>query len=257
MGNIVSKESFYTVTNPEKPPLIGNSALRALYRAEAIDNYRNQVETSLSNRIARETAKYLPSLYTVQKNISPSETWPNGQVIWMDPESDNGLPHTRPPDYICLPSTIPDNILNKTLIHERVHVSQRLNPTVWKSAMEKWSMTPWSGKIPDDIFQSRRLNPDLLLSPIYQWKNDWVPLALFSSRNVPLLTDIDIVWWQISTRTLHRKAPPGWTEFFGPVDGGHEHPHELAAYFIENDTSTTEAYKVLKPLIQTLSPVKL
>jgi hypothetical protein len=257
MGLLVSKEQFGNPMNPERPPLANNSALRALYRAEAIDNYRQQVETSLLNRLARATAKYLPSLQAVKIGITPSDNWPNGQVIWMDPDSDNGLPHTRPPNYICIPSTLTGDELTKILEHERVHISQRLNPDSWKTAMEKWSMTPWTGTIPPEIFQNRRLNPDLLLSPTFQWKNEWVPLAIFSSISAPVLDEVDIVWWHTSTKTLHREAPPGWKDFFGTVDGGHEHPYELAAYFIENDTSTTEAYKVLKPIVNTLSPVKV
>jgi len=258
MGLFLSKEYFSDPLRPERPPISGQSAFQVLQRAEVFDSYRQQIAISAPNRSARGTLKYLPSLYTVSKQLSPSPDWPRGQVVWMDPDSDNGLPHTRPPNLICLPNNIPDSILNSTLLHEQVHISQRLYPSEWSKILESaWSMTTWNGDIPSDILLRYRINPDLILGPLYKWKGDWVPLGLFKSITSPVLNDIDIVWWQISTRTLQRQSPPGWTDFFGPVDGGHEHPYELSAYMIEKNNSTTEAYKQLKKNLSGLSKNEL
>ena len=235
-------------------PLSGHSALQVLYRAEVLDSYRQLVETSAPNRIARGTVKYLPSTHSVAKPLIQSDAWPHGLVVWMDPESDKGLPHTRPPNLICLPSNTPDSSLTSTLLHEQVHLSQRQYPSQWSKILEEaWSMTPWMDEFPADILLRRRINPDLILGPIYQWKGEWVPLAMFKSLTSPVLNDVDIVWWQISTRALHRQAPPGWVDYFGPVDSGHEHPYELSAYMIEKDNSTTTAYKELKTYLSDLS----
>ena len=250
MGLYTSKESFL---NPQHIALSGHEGMQALYRAEVIDSYRQRVELSAPNRIARKTLKYIPSLHTVAKLVTHSDNWPHGQVVWMDPDSDMGMPHTRPPNLICLPNTISDSSLTGTLLHERVHISQRLHPAEWKTLFASaWSMTPWSGDLPADILLRVRLNPDLILAPTFQWKGDWVPFAIFKSLTGPVLNDVDIVWWQSSTRVLHRQAPPGWVEFFGPVDSGHEHPYELSAYMIEKDNSSVAAYKALKPLLKGL-----
>ena len=115
-------------------------------------------------------------------------------------------------------------------------------------------MTPWKGSVSSDIELRRRINPDLILGPLFQWKGEWVPLAIFKSLTSPVLNDVDIVWWHTTTRTLHRQAPPGWVDFFGPVDSGHEHPYELAAYMIEKNNSSTKAYKELKTKLKELSP---
>lgn len=247
MGLYLSKEYFSDPLNPQRTPLSGQSALQVLYRAEVLDSYRLYVETSTPNRIARGTSKYLPSLYTVSRELKHSDSWPHGQVVWMDPDSDLGLPHTRPPNLICMPTNIPDSALTSTILHEQVHLSQRLYPSQWSKILESsWSMTPWKGDMPSDIELRRRVNPDLILGPLFKWKNEWVPIAIFKSLTSPVLNDVDIVWWQVSTRTIHRQAPPGWVEFFGPVDDGHEHPYELSAYMIEKDNSPTEAYKKLK-----------
>jgi hypothetical protein len=258
MGIYLSREFFSNPLRPEQPPLSGHIAMEALYRAEVIDSYRQLVQISAPNRLARKTVKYLPNLYPVNKVLKHSASWPHGQVVWMDPDSDMGLPHTRPPNLICIPTNISDSILTSTLLHEQVHLSQRIYPSQWSKILESaWSMTPWTGDLPEDILLRRRINPDLVLGPMFQWDEEWVPVAIFKSLTSPVLNDVDIVWWQISTRSIHRQAPPGWVEFFGTVDGGHEHPYELSAYMIEKDNSPTEAYKKLKVYLKDLPRTEL
>jgi len=253
MGLYLSKEYFSDPLKPQHPPISGSSGLQALYHAEVLDSYRLYVETSTPNRIARGTSKYVSSIYPVFKEIKHSDLWPHGQVVWMDPESDLGLPHTRPPNLICLPSIISESSLTSIVLHEQVHLSQRIYPSQWSKVLESaWSMTPWKGELPSDIELRRRINPDLILGPLFQWKNDWIPVAVFKSLTSPVLNDVDIVWWQNSTRSVHRQPPPGWVEFFGSVDSGHEHPYELAAYMIEKDNSSSEAYKQLKTNLKEL-----
>ena len=258
MGLYLSKEYFSDPLRPQRIPLSGHSAMQALYRAEVIDSYRQLVQISAPNRLARGTVKYLPNLYPVHKVLNHSASWPHGQVVWMDPDSDKGLPHTRPPNLICIPTNISESSLTSTILHEQVHISQRIYPSQWSKILETaWSMTPWTGDLPEDILLRRRINPDLVLGPTFQWKGDWVPVAIFKSLTSPILNDVDIVWWQISTRSIHRQAPPGWEDYFGPVDNGHEHPYELSAYMIEKDNSTTTAYKELKTYLKDLPPTEL
>ena len=250
MGLYLSKE-FFTSKNAGVP-LIGQSARQALHRAEILDSYRQSAHISFTNRIARKTLKYEPSLYPVNKEINTANApWPNGIVIWMDPDSDGGLPHTRPPHLICLPSNISDDALNNTLLHERVHVSQRIQSEIWLDVLESaWSMTTWAGQLPTKIEVLRRINPDLILAPVFQWKKEWVPFALFKSMHPTSLSDVNIVWWHVSTSTIHNEPPSGWTDFFGPVNSGHEHPYEMAAYMVEQK-STTKAFQALEALLKT------
>jgi hypothetical protein len=74
---------------------------------------------------------------------------------------------------------------------------------------------------------------------------------MFKSLTMPELTDVDIVWWRPSSRTLHREAPEGWVDFFGSVHSGHEHPFELSAYLIQNN-SDVKAYKAIKEQVNKL-----
>lgn len=262
MGLTISKESFSqpSVRRPQPPPLTGGDALHALAAAERVDQYRRMVELSSPNRMSRSTLKYTPSVKTVKREIPvASPPWPNGQVVWLQPESDNGLPHTRPPNLICLSTKISPSSIDSILLHERVHVSQRLHPSEWVKIFTKWSMTQWDGTIPGDVTLRQRLNPDIILVPHFIWKNTWVPLAIFKSLTMPDIQDVDVVWWNVESRTLHRQAPPGWEDFFGKVHNGHEHPYELSAYLVQNGdaSDSVKAYKVIKEDLNRLPSYEL
>jgi hypothetical protein len=164
----------------------------------------------------------------------------------MDRTADAGLPHTRPPFLICLPENIPEKDLASTVLHERVHVSQRLHLSFWKKVFENdWNFKPWTGNLPADLESRRRLNPDLIWQPLYIWKNSWIPFSLFRSSAQPRLTEADTVWWNAETRTLHREPPPGWVEFFGNIPAG-EHPLELAAYLVVEKPQQNKAWLALR-----------
>lgn len=250
MGNTTSDP-----LRPQRPPISGNEGLQALYRAESIDNYISQVNQSVSNRIARAGMLYLASPHSVQRSVpsaNPKDPWPNGQVIWMDPSADGGLPHTRPPFYICISRDFPEDKFEKTLLHERIHVSQKLHSREWISIIEKaWSMNPWVGELPRTIQDQRRINPDLLMAPLFAWKNEWVPLAIFKSTSKPKLSEVDLIWWNTKTKTLFRTPPPGWTDFFGSNPLA-EHPFEIAAYLIADKATSIPAYRVLLPYLSNL-----
>jgi hypothetical protein len=239
---------------PNKPPICCSSGAAALFRAEHIDNYRMIVEQSPINARARAGHDYLPSLVSVSKEIpriDPNEPWPGGQVVWMDPTADAGLPHTRAPDLICISRDFPSADLQSTILHERVHVSQRLHPTAWKDIFEPWSFKIWNGSLPSEIESKRRINPDLLGVPLYIWKDTWVPLALFKSSNQPRLTEIDLVWWDAKSRTLLRQPPPSWTAFFGSIPAG-EHPYEIIAYLVAANPKENSAYNTIKSRLMQL-----
>lgn len=250
-------DPFETINplRPERPPISGQLGLEALQRAENLDQYRKQVAASSLNRLARAGQDYLPVPFSVKRSVPPAnpmEPWPSGQVIWMDPSADQGLPHTRPPYYICMSRTFPTPDLANTILHERVHLSQRANKSAWDDILaDVWSFTPWVGQIPSDIDQRRRINPDLCWAPLYIWKDQYVPLALFQSSTQPDLQEIDLVWWDTKARTLHREAPPGWTEFFGSNPAG-EHPFEIAAYLVAANPSQSKAYQAIKPRLAKL-----
>jgi hypothetical protein len=250
-----TKENFRDPLRPERPPLFGSQGLQALNLAEEVDGYRKALSNSKINTTARIGNKYMPARYGLYMGVpgaNLSEPWPNGQVIWMDPTADSGLPHTRAPNFICLPYNIDLKILPSTLLHERIHISQRLYPNEWNKLLEEvWDMKPWIGTLPSKIEERRRINPDLYNAPLFIWKNTYVPLGLFKSLKSPVLSEIDIVWWDPNTRTIHNKAPEDWDYFFGSNPSG-EHPYEIAAYMLSSEITPTKGYNAIKSRVKDL-----
>jgi hypothetical protein len=253
MGNTIS--GFENPLRPQRPPIAGQSGLQALFRAEQIDNYRKLVEESSINRLARLGQDYLPSRSSIGRTVpdaDPAEPWPSGQVVWMDPTADAGLPHTRAPNLICISRDFPEADFKTTILHERIHVSQRIHPNAWKDIFsDVWSFKPWVGQFPADIEARRRINPDLLGAPFFIWKDTWVPVAIFKSTSRPKLNEVDIVWWNAKQRVIHRDPPPGWLDFFGNIPAG-EHPYELSAYLIAANPRQNKAYDAIKPRLKSL-----
>lgn len=240
---------------PQRPPISGNEGLQALQRAERIDGYLDRIDDSPINTLARLGQVYLSSAHSVSRIVpdaDPAEPWPSGQVIWMDPSADAGLPHTRPPYYICISRDFPEADLKNTLLHERVHISQRIHPQIWNSIVEEaWNFKPWKGNLPADLESRRRINPDIFWTPMAIWKQRWVPFAIYRSSSKPKLNEIDVVWWDDSARVLLRVPPPGWLEFFGNIPAG-EHPYEIAAYLVAANPKQNTAYKALQPRLKTI-----
>ena len=254
MGQFLSHDFFRDIQplNPAPPPISGKEALSALRTAEFMDHYRQKVEESSVNTSARQNQEYMPVLYSVSRSIESNRTWPNGQVLWMDSSADGGLPHTRPPLYICLPINIPDSALSQTLRHERIHLSQRKYPEKWQTLFKiAWNMTPWYGNIPGRYQHLHRINPDLVNVPLYAWKHEWVVFSVFTSSNPRTLSETKLVWWHIPSSTLHQEAPPGWVEFFGSNSNG-EHPYEISAYLLAENNEDVPALHALNVNIVTV-----
>ena len=245
MGNFFSRESFEDKLR--RPPLCCGGGNQALNWAERIDGYVDACERSPLNKKAREGGQYQASIFTQETLVVPLEDaaspWPNGQVVWMDPTADGGLPHTRSPYYICLSPQIDlkTDQGRSTLTHERIHVSQRLHQDKWTAIYaEAWDYHQVSKEptLPKELRERVRVNPDTHSAPTYAWKGEWVAYALFNSTFEPRLTDISIYWWHIPSKNAYKSAPPGYTAFFGGLSpSAYEHPNELAAYLL---TSTTQ-----------------
>lgn len=244
MGAFFSHEYFEDKLR--RPPLCCGGGNQALNWAERIDGYVAACERSPINSKAREGATYQASIYTQETLAVPLEEsdspWPNGQVIWMEPAADGGLPHTRPPYYICLSPSID---LTKpagraTLTHERIHVSQRLHQAKWATIYsEVWNYVELDLPpiLPKELRDRVRINPDTHGAPTYAWQGEWVAYALFNSTFAPKLTDISIYWWHIPSKNAYKTPPPGYAAFFGADlnASAYEHPNELAAYLLTSN----------------------
>jgi hypothetical protein len=254
MGAVASKpvREGFDPNRPNPNPLGGRQAEECLFAAEQIDGYRTAIRNSPINTKARAHQKYVAADIVNKPIADAIAPWWSGQVLWLDPTADGGLPHTRPPGYICLPANIPIGSLSTTLLHERVHLHQRRYPELWiKFVGDNWSMTPWFGKLPREIESARRINPDLMENTFFTWNGVWVPVCLYNDVGNPSLSQASTNWYNVNLKTTTRSAPDGWYSFFGHVVDD-EHPWELSAYYIADSKLKSPAKDLLMKFVKTL-----
>jgi hypothetical protein len=194
-----------------------------LRQAESLDNFFAKVQQNPVNRRARESLSYLP----VQNYTEP---WlGNTEIVTMNPTAEAGMPHTRPPNIICMPQWFPETKRAETLAHEYVHIHQRQNTDRWNKYFQKegWSrIDPY--ELPERFVNRCRMNPDTVDQPFWSWKDRYVPLPLFEREDKPQLRQVVVQWYDRETGVRQPDAPRSFLEVYGSAPQP-EHPRELAA----------------------------
>ena len=221
-----------------------------LQDAEKEDNYLKLCRESLVNRLARQHSAYIPhSSDPAMRWSSQLPAWilpvaEKSQVVWMHPSADRGLPHTRPGGLVCIPRYFPEDKMLGTLLHELVHVSQRQNPDAWRKIYrtQGWRRATQEeiDKIPDDLYDKIRLNPDTIMSSQFWVWGSTMPLPIFQRHDKPALNEADVRWLDLENGYLFRAPPQEFQRYFGPVHDP-EHPAEVAAYSLA-DPETFKKY---------------
>jgi hypothetical protein len=212
-----------------------NQALILLEKCEKLDGYVSACENSEPNRIARRDCQYFPwndqSLAERCKKMAPL-TKRDVEVVIMTPSAEGGMPHTRAPNVICLPAYWSEKLLEETLQHELVHISQRQNPLEWKRRMagEGWTPVP-EFQLPQEWVTRCRINPDTYDSRFWAWQGRYVPLPIFEREDKPELREIAVRWWDGQTDRLNNAPPDSFVKKYGNLGVSQmEHPYELYAY---------------------------
>jgi hypothetical protein len=227
---------------------------KLLQDAEQIDNYLKLCKESSVNSLARSHSAYIPhSSDPAIKWSSKLPAWilpvaKKTKVIWMHPSADAGLPHTRPGCLVCMPQYFPESRMENTLLHELIHVSQREHPDEWRKLyrIQGWrrARDDEIEKIPDEIYDKIRLNPDTIMTgQFWVWGNT-MPLPVFDRLDKPQLTEADVRWLDLDKGYLFRSPPQEFQRYFGPVHDP-EHPAEVAAYSLA-DPATYKKYPAWK-----------
>lgn len=192
---------------------------------ESIDHYREICSKDTCNALARKSHSY------VAMNSFKTEPGPyNTEIITMYPTADAGMPHTRPPNYICMPAHYPQEYYQETLQHELIHIHQRRNDSSWHSLFYKQGWIPITAEqIPERWLSRCRLNPDTMSQRFYAWENRWVPLPLFDREDKPDMRECSVRWWDQRTGDLDRNPPPTFNAAFGRNHPQPEHPREVNA----------------------------
>jgi hypothetical protein len=209
--------------------------------AEAADSYRMKCSQSFLNQKARELQDYELSSISkyaqmyLEKAINTIPLYDVCQIAILNDNADNGFPHTRPNNIVCLPASIcidepatPKFI--ETLIHEAIHVHQRLNKELWLKSLKRVKWTPVnSDLIPDEFKQRMRLNPDTILEPFWAWSEYHVPLCLFRKTGEVSLSNTIVEWLDLRTDSLFHDPPKGFNEVYKHHRHQMEHTYEIYA----------------------------
>ncbi len=209
--------------------------------AEAADGYRAACAASAANRQARigqtyELATISPATTLfLQEAVAKFPILDAAEIAILNSSADGGLPHTRPRALICLPASgIPPSLtpeFQETLLHEGVHIHQRLHPPLWSQAVRRagWRPVPRE-QIPPEFAERLRINPDTMAEPFWAWDDYHVPLPLFAPHGRGPLSSASTQWLDLRSATLFHEPPASFLKKNKETGAAREHPYELYAY---------------------------
>jgi hypothetical protein len=135
------------------------------------------------------------------------------------------------------------------MVHEKVHLLQRLMPWQWARFYRiAWNYEIYSEPpvgIPSELIKMRRSNPDTASLPYACWNSRWWSVPVYNSETDLSLKNASVKWWDQMTNIIHMRPPDDWTAFFGDVNQ-EEHPHEISAeYLASKNQPHSKAMKAL------------
>lgn len=211
----------------------------ALAHAEMIDHFVQQCNECQVNRLARAKCSYTAwndqSLATKAKRFL-QQNGDTVSVLIVNPSAEGGMPHTRAPSLICLPAYYSEEKLKHTIQHEMIHISQRKQPSLWKTRaeMDGWKQVSAS-VIPEQWLNRCRLNPDTIAARFFAWEGRHVPLPLFIREDKPDLRETTVRWYDMEEGIVKSSVPTSFTKKYGDLGKSLlEHPYELYAYKAEH-----------------------
>jgi hypothetical protein len=198
--------------------------MEKLAYAESQDHYFEAIKNSPLNKKARNTLFY---------GAMSNETTPwllQTEIVTMHPTAEAGLPHTRPPNLICMPAYFPEERMAHTLAHELIHIDQRRRKYKWNAYFEREGWRQLStDEIPSRWLERSRMNPDTIDERFWAWQGRHIPLPLFEREDKPDLRQVVVQWWDRTTGIKQNEAPRSFQERYGALPSQPEHPRELAA----------------------------
>jgi hypothetical protein len=205
-----------------------------LQAAEGIDYYRARCMASDTNRVARQGHTYEPFFVTpdvaafMNEYAAATPLLQDSRIVVMHPSADNGFPHTRPKNLICMPAGVCKRTMEcrETLLHEGIHLHQRAHMNQWYQycIAQGWAPQP-SDTIPPQLLRNVRINPDTMMIPFWSWQDFYVPLPLFTGEAG--LDKVEIKWMDLRNYSL-LSPPASFTVKYG-MPSQPEHPFEIMA----------------------------
>lgn len=218
----------------------------SLAKAEELDQFQSSCRADHSNSMARRDFLYIEEsnayMTVIEEFIKQHSIFNNTTIIQLHPSAENGYPHTRPNNIICIPNTASFPNLQSTLFHEAVHIHQRTHTNEWSIFLkaEGWLEVSKSD-IPERWRERCRYNPDTFLHPFWIYMNRYIPLPLFIRPHSPLFHEIDVMWYDIHTGKLEHTEPEVFSKKYGS-NRQSEHPYEIYAVLLETHKVLTEEF---------------
>jgi hypothetical protein len=198
--------------------------MEQLAKAETYDHFFETIRKNPVNARARQFLSYVAMTQETEPYLLHTE------IVTMHPTAEAGMPHTRPPNLICMPAYFPDEKREHTLHHELIHIDQRRRKYKWDAFFEREGWKQLSEQeIPLRWLQRCRLNPDTIDDRFWAWQGKYVPLPMFERDDKPDLRHVSIQWWDRDTGIKQNQAPLSFQQRYGSNPSQPEHPRELAA----------------------------
>ena len=151
-------------------------------------------------------------------------------IIQLNSSAENGYPHTRPKNIICVPSNARFPSLEKTLFHEVIHIHQRNNENMWERFLNKEGWTYVNeDTVPERWRNMCRLNPDTIMKQFYCFQKRYIPLPLFIKDTNVKFSDIKVMYYDLQTGILEHNVPKAIINKYGEHMSQPEHPYEIYA----------------------------
>ncbi len=173
----------------------------------------------------------------------------------VDDSCEDGLPHTSNGNTIRMTESVWKNPgKDSTLVHERIHISQRRNPEKWTSFYKKY----WNYDLPTSpptstpayLIARQRGNPDTADTPWVCWNKRYWFFPLYTSLENPSIRNTETYVWDSFTGQVSEEPPKEWKSQFCTSSGEcpvqWEHPHELSAEYITHSLASPAAFTLQK-----------
>lgn len=267
MGNSISTPSNLHFTLV----LDKNDATILLNNAEREDFYLEECHDDKANSIARRNLTYsVNSVSLRDKNYAITfldsiishlpirllSDLNEVKIVQLMPTSDGGMPHTRPGSIICYPD-ISQLFSKTTLVHELWHIHQRIYKDLWFKTFKRLGWSMWNGKLPEELENARRYNPDTIDCPYWAFDDEWVPIPIFRNISKPNVADVEIWFYNIKNHYHIKRVPEQILTYFPNLSpNAYEHPRELTAYMLSEPEKNKES-QGFKHLIESIGEISI
>jgi hypothetical protein len=250
----------------------GAEAQRLLDEAEKKDFYLADCKDDHANALSRDACSYTVRAMTLHdyklfevvventRDLLPKRLLHELSTVYLvqlNQSAEGGMPHTRPDAVICYPD-ISHTFSVITLLHELWHVHQRQHEAWWREVLARLGWQPWQeGQLPLRLESHRRFNPDTIDSPLWCYRQTWVPVPVFRDVTRPRVGEV-MIWFYHITLKYHVKSPPREMEemYRGLPMSAYEHPRELVAYLLSDPARHSEC-PALGQLIDAVGAISL